>query len=404
MVFPGPAPARMVVAARSGSTRRLQQRLDRARAHGVSDQPTIAAAQILALVGALHAHDRRTRGHAERVRTLTELVATELRLDADSRDRLRWASLLHDIGKLEVPRRILNKPGSLNAKEWVAIHRHPADGARIAAPLAAWLGPWSRAIAEHHERYDGTGYPLGLSGDDISEGARIVAVADAFEVMTAARAYKRAMSPALACQELATQAGTQFDERVVAAFLAISFTRLRWLTGPVAWVAQLPILGWLPRVLAGTGALGTQAAGIAGVAALAGASTVATPALASAGSVIPLGPPVPPAASAPLGPAGAVHRGSAESRVAPTANHDRSPAPGGPSASAATTASTAPGHGSANGSSGNGSSANSTGAVATFTKGNANNAHPAGVPAVSTSSTLAPDAPKAPGSGHTRIG
>lgn len=403
MVFPGPAPARMVVAARAGSTRRLQERLDHARAHGVSDEPTVAAAQILSLVGALHAHDRRTRGHAERVRTLTELLADEMRLDPDSRDKLRWASLLHDIGKLEVSKRILNKPGALKPKEWAAIHRHPLDGARLAAPLAPWLGPWSRAIAEHHERVDGTGYPRGLKGDQISEAARIVAVADAFEVMTAARAYKRPMSAALACEELTRHAGSQFDERVVRAFLNVSFTRLRWLTGPVAWVAQLPILGWLPRVLAGTTAVGAQAAGFAGVAALAGASAVATPAGAASNPAPPVTQMAPPAAPNDLSPS-LVHHGSSGSTSTPASTGTSAASGQSPSSPAAatgaktSTSGAAHGNGSTASTSGSGGAGgNGSGSAGTNSKGNGTT-HVT-LPAQVTSTTVATSSPRGHSSG-----
>src|SRR5439155_27298376 len=153
---------------------------------------------------------------------------------ADDRDRLRWASLLHDIGKLQVHSRILNKPGKLGAREWKAIHRHPEEGAKLAAPLAPWLGEWASTIEQHHERWDGAGYPYGLKGTEISLGARIVGAADAFEVMTANRPYKKAMSAGAARHELTRCAGAHFDPTVVRAFLNISLGRLRWVTGPVA--------------------------------------------------------------------------------------------------------------------------------------------------------------------------
>ena len=268
MLFPDKAPKRLSVARRAGSVRNLEARLEEARALGQDDEPTRAAEVILSLVGALHAHDRHTRGHSERVRWFTDLVAEELRLPEADRDRLRWAALLHDIGKLHVHPRILNKPSQLDRREWRHIHRHPEKGAQIAAPLAPWLGEWACTIEQHHERWDGRGYPHGLRGEEIGLGARIVAVADAYEVMTAVRAYKKAASATTARRELTAGAGTQFDPAVVRAFLNISIGRLRWVSGPVAWAAQLPFVGWFPRVAEGAAAMGGQAVGAVGTAAV----------------------------------------------------------------------------------------------------------------------------------------
>ncbi|HEV2369072.1 MAG TPA: HD-GYP domain-containing protein, partial [Acidimicrobiales bacterium] len=267
LVFPDRAPRRLAIARRAGSIRNLRERIEYAKQHGLSDEPSEAAANILELVGALHAHDPRTRGHAERVRVYTDLLATELRLSREDQDRLRWSALLHDIGKLHVSARVLNKPGRLTAREWEAIHRHPEDGAKLAAPLVSFLGSWADTIVQHHERWDGTGYPLGLSGHDIGFGGRIVAVADSYEVMTAPRAYKKGMSVAAARRELTLQAGKQFDPAVVRAFLAISIGRLRWTASPLSWVAQLPFVGWIPHVAEGAAASAGSAVGVLGTAA-----------------------------------------------------------------------------------------------------------------------------------------
>jgi hypothetical protein len=149
---------------------------------------------------------------------------------------------LHDIGKLEIAGAVLNKPGALDADEWDLIRAHPLDGARIAAPLMAWLGEWSGGIPEHHERYDGTGYPLGLAGTGISRAGRMVAVIDAFETMTASRSYKQPMNTRAARAELARCAGTHFDPLAVRAFLNISLPRLLWAMGPLALLVHLPFL------------------------------------------------------------------------------------------------------------------------------------------------------------------
>jgi len=279
LVFPDRAPSRLAVALNAGNPRRLaaylQQSTDAGRA---SDTET-----ILTLAAALNAHDRRTRGHSERVRALTELVAVELGLDAFEAEQLRWAAFLHDIGKLRVPPAVLNKRGELDRREWGAVRWHPIHGEELAQPLAPWLGEWIHAIRDHHEKYDGTGYPMGRAGAAISLGGRIVSVTDSFETMTAVRSYNRPKKPAEAREELARCAGTHFDPAVVRAFLAISLGRLRWTAGLAAWLAQLPLLGVTAR--AGAQVV-TTAAGIES----SGGSLVGTAALALAGAATPLTP------------------------------------------------------------------------------------------------------------------
>ena len=163
MIFPDQAPSRYRVARAAGGVNDLQRRL----ASPDRDEQE-AATLMLSLVTALGRHDRRTRGHSERVRLFSDLLATELGLDAAAAGRLRWAALVHDIGKLQVPVAVLANQGALSAKEWGLIRLHPVDGARLAAPLEAWLGPWFAGIEQHHERFDGTGYPRGLSGEPSS--------------------------------------------------------------------------------------------------------------------------------------------------------------------------------------------------------------------------------------------
>ena len=242
LAFPDRAPSRFSVAFRAGTTRNLKRQVARAQEHHTDADLAASAERILVLAAALSAHDRGTRHHSERVRAYCDLIAEELRLSGSDRDRLRWAALLHDVGKLEVSGGLLRKAGALDSEEWDEIRRHPGDGARIAAPLAGWLGPWAKAIEQHHEQWGGAGYPNGLSGADISLGARIVAVADAFEVMTAPRSYRRPVGANGAREELAHGAGEQFDPAVVRAFLNVSIGRLRWTIGPVAWLAHVPFV------------------------------------------------------------------------------------------------------------------------------------------------------------------
>ncbi|MFL6110037.1 MAG: HD-GYP domain-containing protein, partial [Catenulispora sp.] len=253
MAFPDQAPSRLSVALRAGTVRDLERRLHQLRHQGLAPvdagtEPAAAAETILTLASALNAHDRRTRGHSERVRAYTDLLAAEMGLSDDERDRLRWASLLHDIGKLEVGTKILNKDGPLDRDEWSVMHQHPEIGARVTAPLREWLGEWVHAVDQHHENFDGTGYPFGLRGDQIALGARIVAVSDAFEVMTALRSYKRPMNAAAARRELAYCSGAQFDPVVVRAFLNLSLGRIAWMVGPIAWLTSLRLVGPASRL------------------------------------------------------------------------------------------------------------------------------------------------------------
>ncbi len=278
MAFPGRAPRRLSVARRSWTTRDLSRRIEEAKDQGIADEPTVAAEQIVALAATLSAHDRKTRGHAERVRAFTDLIAEELRLPDEDRDRLRWSALLHDVGKLTVHSDILNKPGALSDDEWEMMRRHPLEGARLTAPLASWLGPWANTIAEHHERFDGRGYPYGLSGQEISMGGRIVAVADCYDTMTSLRSYKKPMPAEVARAELAACAGAQFDPVMVRAFLAVSVSRLH-AVAPLTWIGSLPFgnLGpQLAQLAAAGGRVGVTAmAATAGVVGLTAAQPVA---------------------------------------------------------------------------------------------------------------------------------
>ena len=270
MIFPDRAPSRLRLAHATATRPR-----DELLWTGRTLEPTSTSDLVLALIAALGAHDRRTRGHSERVRLLCDVLAVELGLDDQDRDRLRWSALLHDVGKVEVSTRILNKPSRLNEAEFDEVRLHPAAGAALVAPLLPWLGSWGAGILDHHERFDGTGYPNGKAGDEISEAGRLIAVIDAFETMTAARPYKKAMATRAARTELARCAGTHFDPLYVRAFLAISLPRLLWAMGPVSFLLQLPFLSSIAQsgVRAGAAvpqAAGALAAGAAGAAVIAG--------------------------------------------------------------------------------------------------------------------------------------
>jgi hypothetical protein len=243
LVFPDVKPSRFGIALRTGTTKQLEHRLAEVRANGLGTTERMAATTLLELVAALSRHDRLTRGHGERVRAYSALIGEELGLEPIDIAKLQWAGLIHDVGKLAVPAEILNKPGRLTDEEFDVIKTHPAEGMALVGSLGAWLGDWVLAVGEHHERWDGTGYPNRLAGTEISLAGRIVAVADVFDVITAARSYKQPQSPHQAKQELARHAGSQFDPEIVRAFLSVSIGRLRRVTWPLAWAADLPLLG-----------------------------------------------------------------------------------------------------------------------------------------------------------------
>lgn len=243
LVFPDEAPSRFVIALRSGSTRSLEKRLAELDTEDFAGTDADAARIIVELAAALSRHDRLTKGHSERVRAYTALIAEEMGLSPDDVNKLQWAGLIHDVGKLKIPYEILSKPGALTDREYAIIKTHPTVGMQLAAPLADFLGPWIRAVEDHHERFDGKGYPHGLRGEDISLGGRIVAVADVYDVLTAARSYKKPQSAASARRELARCAGTQFDPQVVRAFLNVGLGTVRRSMWPLSWVVPVPFIG-----------------------------------------------------------------------------------------------------------------------------------------------------------------
>ena len=183
-------------------------------------------ATVIALAEALDIRDTGTGQHSHTVGRYAELMARELGFDEDSVERIRLAGVLHDIGKIGISDRVLSKPGPLDAEEWQEMYTHPEIGARLLArPEFEDLRTW---ILAHHERPDGLGYPRALGASEIPLEARILAVADAYEAMTADRVYRPALGEEAARAELEAGAGTQFDAPVVEAFLrAIDTSRAR---------------------------------------------------------------------------------------------------------------------------------------------------------------------------------
>ncbi|MFE0581343.1 HD-GYP domain-containing protein [Streptomyces sp. NPDC058874] len=176
-------------------------------------------ATIRALVRAVDIKDRYTRGHSERVGQAATMIARELGMVGDRLEMVRIAGILHDVGKLGVPTRLLRKDGPLTPQERRIIELHPEYGHEMVRGIG-FLGEARSAILHHHERVDGTGYPYGLTGEQIPELARVVAVADAFDAMTSTRSYSRARPVPTALAELERCAGAQFDPAMVRALTA----------------------------------------------------------------------------------------------------------------------------------------------------------------------------------------
>ncbi|MFZ3559729.1 HD-GYP domain-containing protein [Streptomyces sp. BH055] len=177
-------------------------------------------ATIRALVQAVDIKDGYTRGHSERVGQASMLIARELGMAGERVEALRFAGILHDVGKLGVPTRLLRKDGPLTPEEREVIQLHPEYGHEMVRGIA-FLGEARAAILHHHERLDGSGYPYGLAGPQIPEFARVVAVADAFDAMTSTRTYSRARPVPVALAELERCAGSQFDPVMVGALVKV---------------------------------------------------------------------------------------------------------------------------------------------------------------------------------------
>jgi HD-GYP domain-containing protein (c-di-GMP phosphodiesterase class II) len=174
---------------------------------------------VRTLVAAVETKDLYTRGHSERVAAASVLIAREIGMREDRVASLRYAGMLHDIGKLGVPTRVLQKTSQLTEEEYASVKLHPVRGLEMIREIE-FLGEAFAGIMHHHERLDGLGYPMGLRGTEIPEFARAIAVADAFDSMTTTRSYRGARSPEDALTELRRCAGSQFDPAMVEALVA----------------------------------------------------------------------------------------------------------------------------------------------------------------------------------------
>jgi putative nucleotidyltransferase with HDIG domain len=172
---------------------------------------------LKALTTALETRDQETHGHSERVVSYSLRLGREYGLSREQMKALEFGSLLHDIGKIGVPDSILRKPAKLTEEEWVLMREHPLHGQQILRGIDFLQGA-ARVVAQHHEKWDSTGYPLGLQQEEIDVNARIFAVADAFDAITSDRVYRKGKSYEAAAKELDDWAGRQFDPKVVEAF------------------------------------------------------------------------------------------------------------------------------------------------------------------------------------------
>lgn len=176
------------------------------------------------VINSLFAKSERESMHSDRVSELSELIATEMGLSSREINRLRVTALMHDIGKIGVPEEILNKPQALTTDEWSLMKRHSEAGYRILS-ASKDFSDIATAVLEHHERWDGRGYPQGKSGEHISLYARIIMVADSFDAMTSERSYKQPMDVEVALKEIARCAGSQFDPEIAHLFVRAQSAR-----------------------------------------------------------------------------------------------------------------------------------------------------------------------------------
>jgi putative nucleotidyltransferase with HDIG domain len=182
---------------------------------------------IRAIVNSVEARDPYTKGHSHRVGRIARAVAKELDWSDDEIELIDWGGMLHDVGKIGIHDAILNKPGKLDKNEYEAIKLHPLIGAQIVKGIS-FLEPVVPYILEHHERFDGKGYPQGLVGENISIKGRVLAVADVFDAVTTDRPYQKALDPEVAFREIiAKNALSQFDPKIVDAF------ERAWLSGKI---------------------------------------------------------------------------------------------------------------------------------------------------------------------------
>jgi HD-GYP domain-containing protein (c-di-GMP phosphodiesterase class II) len=211
--------AQLVVFARElGDLYKAERSRSRELERALEDAREMYVSTMTSLAHIVEAKDSATRGHLDRTQRYGLALAERVDPDLATRPEVAYGFFLHDIGKVGIPESVLCKPGPLTDEEWLVMRTHPAIGAQIVEPIRFLQGA-VEIVRTHHERWDGTGYPEGLSGERIPLAARIFAIADSFDAMTSDRPYRAAMSIEEALDEVRAGAGSQFDPHVVRTFL-----------------------------------------------------------------------------------------------------------------------------------------------------------------------------------------
>jgi putative nucleotidyltransferase with HDIG domain len=172
---------------------------------------------IRAVANSVEARDAYTRGHSNRVAEISKIIAAEMGWGRRDLEMIDWGGVLHDLGKVGISDSILNKPGKLTDEEFAIMKSHPSIGGQIIGGIA-FLEPLMPYIAQHHERYDGRGYPAGFKGEEIAIQGRLLAIADTYDAMTSDRPYRKGLAAHIAYDEILKCTGTQFDPVLVRAF------------------------------------------------------------------------------------------------------------------------------------------------------------------------------------------
>ncbi len=191
----------------------------------VSNQGKFQKDMILTIIRILEYHDPYTKGHSKNVATLASLLAEKMGLSDEMIRKTYWAALVHDIGKIVIPSTILNKEGKLTIEEFEIIKKHPVYGHDFLS-TSSELRELAKYVYHHHERWDGKGYPSGLSGEDIPLISRIISVVDAWDAMRSDRPYRRGLSTEIAKKEIVEHSGIQFDPNIVKVFISLLEERL----------------------------------------------------------------------------------------------------------------------------------------------------------------------------------
>jgi diguanylate cyclase (GGDEF)-like protein/putative nucleotidyltransferase with HDIG domain len=226
--------------------RRLEQfahSLEQSVGSAENGVPPAVVDTVTSLAFAVDAKDQYTQGHSQKVSGYAAMIATALGRPADEVEEIRLAAMLHDIGKVGIPEVILNKAGSLDAREWETMTTHTELGAKILQPLHG-MSRIQEMIRHHHEFFDGTGYPDQLEGESIPYGARVIAIADSYDTITSERTYKKPRTPDDALREIERCAGSQFDPEIVRVFIET----MRRSPHPVAEPAAVPDRAGSPTI------------------------------------------------------------------------------------------------------------------------------------------------------------